>query len=177
MKKSLEEFRMEFLLKEIEIANLKINHFDVLRLKTKQLAITLWIATLGFGLKDKIELLYFMAVFIPLPFWLIDTKYRQYASGWNKRFFAIGNFIRNGKFKVKGNKTVTLTDFITSKEKTFPVPDFWAGSTISDKAHKESTGFIKNFSYRGNILIYLPMIIIPMFFIVLAIFKVKYLGH
>ncbi len=50
-----EDFKAEILKQEIDIVQHKINHFDNLRHRTKQMAITLWLAAVGFGISKNAE--------------------------------------------------------------------------------------------------------------------------
>ena len=61
------DFRIEILKKEIDLTGTKVNHFDTLRLRTRQTAIALWTAVLGFGLKERIPELFALAILMPLP--------------------------------------------------------------------------------------------------------------
>jgi hypothetical protein len=90
------EFRIDLLKKEIDMISQKINHFDNLRQKTKQMGIILWTATIGYGLKENIPFLFYISVLLPLPFWLMETSFRRFYKGHQIRLKAIRDFIRDG---------------------------------------------------------------------------------
>ena len=69
---TMKELRLDVLKQEIELVQAKINHFDDLRHRTKQLAVTLWAASIGVGATN-IDVVLFLAAFIPLPFWFMDS--------------------------------------------------------------------------------------------------------
>ena len=58
-------FRIQMLDKEIDLIREKINHFDNLRWKRRQMAFVLWTATLGFGIKEETLGYFFLAAFLP----------------------------------------------------------------------------------------------------------------
>ena len=173
----LKNFRIKMLSQEIDFIGTKINHFDNLRQKTRQMALILWTATIGFGVKDNGEMLFILAALIPLPFWLIETSYRQYHKGWYGRLKAIGEFIRDGEYKLKGQEPPAFfSDFFSDeydKKKfdrpRFPILDYWGTETIAEEQHKQETSFRKNFWARKNMLLYLPMFGIGLF---LSIFEI-----
>ena len=168
------KFKIDMLKQEIDFINSKIDHFDNLRLKIKQIAIVLWVATVGFGLKEQIKIMFFISAFLPLFFWLIDTIYRSYYEGYHHRLLAIKDFISTGKYTVKGKENVTLADFIKGVEEgNFPVFDYWAQLTISENKHKEITKFSTNFFYRTSMLVYIPMIGISLILCILLMINIK----
>jgi len=162
------EFRIDITKKEIDILNSKINHFDNLRLKTKQMAIILWTASVGYGLKENLHILFFISTLLPIPFWLMETSYRRYYKGFHLRLWAIRNFFRNGKFKVREEVEVTLEQFLKDKDCNFPLFDFWANDTIDSWWFNKETSFYKNFFNRNLILVYGPMVIISIILICIS---------
>ena len=97
-------FRIEILKKDMDICSTKVNHFDNLRLRTRQTGIALWTAVLGFGLKEDVSGLFALAVMLPISFWILDGRYRRYQRGWSLRLRAIRVFIRDGQYNVRGQK-------------------------------------------------------------------------
>jgi len=108
------------------------------------------------------HLLLLLSVFLPLPFWVIESSYRKYHKGWQARLRAIRDFIRDGKYKVKGQEPqAILADFLTDVYdthdfggKTFPVFDYWGTETLEPEKHKRETDFLRNFFARRNLLLY-----------------------
>ena len=156
-------FRFEMLKKEIDMLSQKINHFDNLRLRTKQMALALWIAIVGFGIKNTstpdLNLLIF-AAFIPIPFWIMDTRYKTYYKGFFLRLKAIRRFITDGKYNVAGdeNSRAELGQFLSDQQHTlFPIFDYWASETVAKAKHQRNISFFRNFFSGNNLLIYLPM--------------------
>ncbi|MCK4760610.1 MAG: hypothetical protein KAW12_00325 [Candidatus Aminicenantes bacterium] len=122
----LNEFRIEILKQEIEVINQKINHYDNLRLKTKQMAIFLWVAVIGFGFKNGSPsdnwLLFLLAAIIPLPFWYIEASFRRYYKGWSDRFKAIRLFLVTGEYEIADGTKATLKEFLdAAKDSNFPL--------------------------------------------------------
>ena len=151
-------FRFEMLKAEIDLVNGKIKHFDNLRLRTRQMAIVLWTATLGFGVKEDLALLVGVAALVPLPFWSIETNYIRYYRGMYARLRAIRDFLRDGRYEVQGETVATLEQFLGPTERpVFPVFDYWAIETIAQEEHRRRTKFARVFLSRMNLLIYVPM--------------------
>jgi hypothetical protein len=170
----LSDFKIDMLKQEIDLINTKINHFDTIRLRLKQIAIVLWTATVGFALKDKVDLLFFISIFLPFPFWFIDTTYRKYYEGWHHRLLAIKEFLSKGKYLVQGEEEVSLEAFINGTEGgSFPLFDYWAQITIPEKEHVRITKFARNFFYRTSTLVYLPLVIISLFLGMLSVLNIK----
>ncbi len=164
------EFRIDLLKKEIDMINQKVNHFDNLRQKTKQMGILLWTATIGYGLKENIQVLFYISALLPLPFWLMETSFRRYYRGFYARFRAIAEFIRNGNYNLKGTE-VTLAQFLSEDENSdFPIFDYWGIETIPSEKHRKETGFLNSFIDRNLLLVYGPMMLIS---IVLIISKIQ----
>lgn len=151
----LKDFRIDILTRELELCLSKVNHFDNLRLRMRQTGIALWIAVLGFGLKEAADDLLILAILLPVPFWVIDASYRRYQRGWNLRLRAVRDFIRDGEFVLPGNRKATLNEFLQSDEAAaFPTIDFWARRTVPEKEHRRETSFLRNFFNRNHLMIY-----------------------
>jgi hypothetical protein len=56
MTSTMIDFKIDILKQEIEIISEKVNHFDNLRHQTKQMAITLWLAAVGVGIAENIDI-------------------------------------------------------------------------------------------------------------------------
>jgi len=170
----LKEFRVEILKTEIESISTKINHFDDLRLRTRQTCISLWIAALGVALTQNISAIYFLAVFIPIPFWIIEARYRRYQKGNSLRLGAIRNFIRDEKYNVPNEKEeATLDNYLNSNTKPiFPAFYYWGNKTIPNERFKKEIRFINNLLSRNIIIIYFTLIILALF---LEIFRNSFL--
>ncbi len=173
---NVNELRVDILKKEIDVISQKINHFDDLRLKTRQMCIAVWVAVVGFGLKDSnlphSVFLFFLASLIPLPFWYIESTYRRRYKGWSERFKAIRKFIRDGEFELPGGKIVKYIDFIDSKNTNtnFPLFDYWAQETIDKKIRKEKTALLRSLLNPKIFWIYFSMVMIAG---VLSVFKLQ----
>lgn len=162
----LNEFRIDILKQEIELINQKMNHFDNMRLKTKQMAIFLWVAVIGFGLKSDVSsgngsLFFLFTAFIPVSFWYLEASFRRYYKGWSERFKAIKEFIRDGKYKIKGGTIVTLDDFLAlGKDSIFPLSDYWAKETVEEKVYQNAKSLRRSLFNHKIIWVYFPMVLI-----------------
>ena len=165
------EFRIDITKKEIDLINTKINHFDNLRLRTKQMAIILWTATVGFGLKESIPILFLISVLLPIPFWLMEAKYRKYYKGFRLRLWAIWDLFRNGKYDVRGEIEVNIEQFLNDKECEFPLFDLWGNDTINVGSFKKETNTFRNFMDRGLVLIYGSMALISLILLYIQLLK------
>lgn len=158
----MEEFKIGILKQEIELVNQKINHFDDLRHRTKQMAVTLWLAATGVGISSHSELVLFLAMFVPFPFWILESVYHRYQEGYIARLQAIRNFIRSGIFII-GKEKVTLEECINTGDfGAFPVPDYYARNTISKEEHKKRTSPYRNLIKVKMLIFYVPLIIIAL---------------
>ncbi|ODS34974.1 MAG: hypothetical protein A7316_10925 [Candidatus Altiarchaeales archaeon WOR_SM1_86-2] len=159
----IKELKIDILKQEIEIVQQKINHFDDLRHRTKQMAVTLWLAAVGVGLTINLQLLLIIAAFVPFPFWVFESVYHKYQEGWSARSTAIQSFIRTGKYKVRGVKDVSLEECLNSPDfGEFPVPDHYAKNTLSKKDHRKRTNVLCNFVKIKKVIFYFPLVIIAL---------------
>ena len=109
------------------------------------MAIVLWTAAVGFGLKENMGLLCALGALVPSPFWIIDAWYRQRERALMLRFKAIRDFLRDGRYMVKGENEATLQQFLDAEETSlFPVPDNWGSKTIPPKTLEVSCGLRHN---------------------------------
>lgn len=161
-----DETRIVFLNKEIDIISQKINHFDNLRLKTRQITIALWVGVVGFGLNSSGNnysvFLFFLGSLIPLPFWYIESTYRRYYKGWSERFKAIRKFLRDGYYNLPDGKKVLYRDFVDEGliSSDFPLFDYWGHKTIDKNIRKEKVSLFGSIMNPNIFLIYFPMVII-----------------
>jgi len=161
-KQSIMNFRLDILKIEIELIQEKVNHFDDLRHRTKQLAVTLWAAAVGAGATTGIDLVLYLAAFIPIPFWFLDSTYHRYQEGHTGRMNAIRDFIRTGKFNVQGELEARLEESIKSDDfSSFPVPDFYGKHTLETAEHKRLTSLPRNLFKGKTLVFYTPLIAIP----------------
>lgn len=130
---------------EIDLVSKKINHFDVLRLQTKQMAITLWLATIGAALTFYSTPLAILGVYVPLPFWIFDANYHRYQEGFTARLKAIQSHLRQAAYQ--------------DKEVIFPIPDFYGTHTLDIENHRRLTGFARNFLKPLNVAFYASLIL------------------
>lgn len=172
-------YKLESIWKEIEIINNKINHFDDLRLRTKQLAIVLWVAFMGFSLKNdtNLQILLSLSWLLPIPFWYMDASYRKYYKGWEMRFQALRHFIRNGSYKLPNGNIEKLEDLVNSPGKSkFPIFDYWGHYTIDSKIRKKQLNIFKSIFNIKVFLLYYAMIYIS-FIIASRYIKITFLGQ
>jgi hypothetical protein len=71
-------FRLEILRDELGRSQNRIENYDSLIFRIKGWAITLWLGTLWFALKENLPLLLFAAIPVLISFWLIETQYKRY---------------------------------------------------------------------------------------------------
>lgn len=162
---NLDVFRTDILKQEVDLISQKINHLDNLRLKTRQMAILLWVAVIGLGLKGEApsdnNLLFVLASFIPFPFWHAEASFRRYYKEWSLRLKAIRKFIRDGEYELADGTKSTLNDFLDkTKESSFPLFDYWAHKTVEEVKRKKETSFFRSFFNRRILWIYYPMVLI-----------------
>ncbi len=162
------EFRIGILKQEIELIHQKMNHFDCMRLKTKQMAIFLWVAVVGFGLKTDSPTdngsVFLLAALVPFPFWHLEASFRRYYAGWSLRFKAIMKFLYNEEYPIKGDTIVTLKGFLNEdeEERNFPVSDFWAKNTVKENVFKDATKLRRSYFDHKIIWVYFPMVLISL---------------
>lgn len=157
---TIRDLKIEILKQEIELVHQKINHFDDLRHRTKQMAVTLWLAAVGVGITAKLQLVLILAAFVPLPFWVFESFYHAYQEGFSARLGAIRTFIQDGRFTVRGQVEVSLEECLDSTDfGAFPVPDYYGGRTLPRKTHKERTSVLRNFFKIKMVLFYLPLVV------------------
>ena len=160
---TLGDFKKEILKQEIEILQQKINHFDVLRYRSRQMAIALWLATIGFGLSQYQNWIVILAILVPIPFWYIESIYHANQEGFIGRFWAIGIFIRDGKFDVQGKGDVELaTCFSDQNFGGFPVADYYGNKTIEQENQKKRVSIRRNFFKLKMVIFYLPLSVIAL---------------
>ncbi len=161
-KTMISDFKREILKQEIQIVHEKINHFDSLRHRTKQMAITLWIAAFGFGVSQDTPWVIALSIVIPLPFWYIESIYHANQEGFIGRFWAIRQFIRDGEFEVGGKRPpVTLADCMRDENfGEFPVPDYFPNKTFSEEELRRRISVKNNFLKTKMFIFYAPPILV-----------------
>lgn len=165
---SLNEYKLETLKQEIDFLSKKVNHFDVLRQRTKQMAITLWLAAVGFALAQDQQYILFISIFVPLPFWVQDSYYHTYQTGFDYRFWAIREFIRDGRYLVEGKNLVLLSEYFDEdKLGKFPIPDYYGNATIQIDVWKNNDSALRKFFKLKTVMFYFPLVLCSTF---LAIF-------
>ena len=138
----IEELGPEILKQEIDLISQKVNHFDDLRHRTKQLAISLWLAAVGAGLTFGAPILVGIAVVVPLPFWWFDATYHGYQEGFATRLRVIADFLRTGKWEPpKCPKKPILR---RNGGPVFPIPDYYGERSVSARDHSRETSVIRN---------------------------------
>ena len=156
----ISQFRVEILKQEIDTLSQHFMHIATHRWRCRQMAIVLWTAAVGFGLKENMGLLCALGALVPSPFWIIDAWYRQRERALMLRFKAIRDVLRDGRYMVKGENEATLQQFLDAEETSlFPVPDHWGSKTIPPKTLEVFCGL------RHNLWMKILVVYIPMFFV------------
>lgn len=148
--------RAEVLKQEIELVFQKIQHFDDLRQRTKNLTLTLWLGAVGAGLAFELPFLLFLSTFVPLPFWYFEANYHAYQEGFASRLNCIEVYLRKGKWLLSrrkgGPKSITPT-----ADKPFPIPDYWGNETLDKVEHRYETSRWRNFIKRKTLIFFLGL--------------------
>lgn len=161
----MDTFRADILKQEIEYLNHRLDHFDDLRHRTKQLAATLCAAAIGAGLTIATArpLLFLLAAAVPLSFWHRDAAYHAYQEGFHARLRAIRNFIRDGSYTSPAGQVATLKGTLDgSAAGIFPLPDYYGNKTLSEEEHKRITNRWRNATTWNMILFYAPLCLTPL---------------
>jgi len=147
-------FKADILKQEIDLLAKKVDHFDDLRYRTKQMVATLWIAAVGAALTLRSQPLLWLALFIPAPFWYYDAQYNAYQTGFSKRWWAVRKFIRDGTFRVPAGEARLDDLFSNCSQCAFPIPDFYGEKTFDEADHKKQTSLISNAFTKKMLLFY-----------------------
>ena len=123
---------------EISLVFHKINHFDDLRHRTMQLAVTLTIAVVGGAFSIRSTPLLFIAALVPIPFWVIDARYHSYQEGYTLRWISIERFL-SGRWGPED----------------FPIPDYYGRRT--HREHASKTSLMVNLLSARSIVTYLGL--------------------
>lgn len=150
---NVDDIKPDILKQEITLVMEKINHFDDLRHRTRQMALTLWVVVVGTGLTLNSVTLLLFGVLVPVPLWYIEATYHAYQEGFASRFWAIQAFL-NGR---------------RSEEQPFPIPDYYGNrGSISKEKHKELTSIRHNTFKRKMLIFYVPLLLISVVFAILS---------
>lgn len=168
------DFKADIIKQEIDLLVKKVNHFDDPRYRTKRMAATLWIAAIGAALTLPSYPLLWLALGVPLPFWYFDACYNGCQAGFERRFWAIRDFIQDGKFKLPNGRKPTLDDFLTAGSNEFPVPDYYGNETFDTKLHEWHTSKIRNAFTLKMVLFYGSLTVVAS--LLLLVFKWLNLG-
>ncbi|MCG8345885.1 MAG: hypothetical protein MI685_12115 [Chlorobiales bacterium] len=148
--------RAEVLKQEIELVFQKIQHFDDLRQRTKNLTLTLWSGAVGAALAFEMPSLLFLSAVVPLPFWYFEANYHAYQEGFASRLNCIEVYLRTGKWlrsrRKGGPKSISPT-----AEKPFPIPDYWGNQTLEKAEHRHETNRWRN-AVKWKTLIFFPVL-------------------
>lgn len=159
----IRDFKLDILKQELDIVVNVSNHFDDLKHRTKQMAITLWVAAVGFGLSQNPSLILFLAAFIPFPFWILDSFYSAHQIKFLERFWAIDVFIRDGKYNLQNRSIVSLADCLKDDSfGEFPVPDYYGTKTIEENILEKETSIFRSFIEWKLVLFYLPQVVVAL---------------
>ena len=156
---TIKDLKLDILKQEIDLINAKINHFDDLRHRTKQMAMTLWLAAVGVSLSTKLDILLWLAAFVPLPFWYLETVYHAYQEGFVLRWSAIRRFIRDGKHECADGTIAQLVDCMNDDHfGSFPVPDDYGRRSVEKTRHDRATSVLRNLVKTRPMLFYLLLV-------------------
>lgn len=161
----METFRADILKQEIEYLHHRLDHFDDLRHRTKQMAATLCAAAIGAGLTitPSRPLLFLLGAAVPLPFWYRDAAYHAYQEGFHARLRAVRNFIRDGSYKSPHGQVATLKGTLDGSEQgIFPLPDYYGNKTLPEDEHNRITSRWRNATTRNMVLFYAPLSLAPL---------------
>ena len=171
----LGDFKADILKQEIDLLVRRIEHFDDLRHRTKQMAATLWLAAVGAALTLPSKPLLWLALGIPVPFWYFDAHYNAYQAGFNRRFWAIRAFIRDGNFTTPAGDA-SLTDFLSdSGASVFPVPDYYGNTTFDQESLKRHTSKIRN-AFTGKMVLFYGSLTIAALLLLLVFERLNLAG-
>ena len=142
----------DILMQELELVMNKVNHFDNLRNRTRQMALVLWVAVFGTGLTLNSVALLVLGIFVPGPLWYIEATYHAYQEGYATRFWAIQRFLTGRR----------------SEENPFPIPDYYGNrGSISKKRHDKLTSILRNAFKRHMLVFYCPLLVVSFVFAIL----------
>ncbi|MBI3695872.1 MAG: hypothetical protein HY238_13660 [Acidobacteria bacterium] len=161
----MEAFRADILKQEIEYLHHRLDHFDDLRHRTKQMAATLCAAAIGAGLTITTArpLLFLLAAAVALPFWYRDAVYHAYQEGFHARLRAVRNFIRDGSYASPNGQVATLEGTLGGTEQgIFPLPDYYGTKTLHEQEHKRLTNRWRNATTWNMTLFYAPLCVAPL---------------
>ena len=93
---SLLEYQLELLSQEIEVIHSRIREYDEISFKVKGWSITLWIAIIGYSLREDGNL-YVILISIPalILFWMIDAMFKSYQLQVRNRLGRIEEFLNS----------------------------------------------------------------------------------
>ena len=161
------DFKADILKQEIDLLDRRVQHFDDLRHRTKQMAATLWVATVGTALTLAKQPLLWLALFVPVPFWYFDAQYNAYQEGFWRRWWAIREFIRDGTFGVPAGQARLDDLFSNCSRCVFPVPDFYGEKTFEKAAHEKHVSLKRNAFTRKMRFFYGTLLVATVVLIVL----------
>ena len=150
-----QNYKSEILKQEIDMVFQKIKHFDDLRNRTKQLAITLWVAALGASLSFKLRPLLILSAIVPIPFWYFEATYHAYQEGFSSRLSAIEYFLRTGRWRKSRRAKGEIIE--PSEENPFPIPDYYGDQTLNKNEHDRETSVLRN-AFKFKTIIFYPLL-------------------
>ena len=129
---------------EINLIAQKINHFDDLRHRTMQLAVTLTIAGVGGAFTIHSRDMLFVAAIVPIPFWYVDARYHAYQEGFTLRWLSIENYLAG---RWSGD--------------TFLIPDYYGSRTHPE--HIRKTSLLRNLFRPRSLATYIGLTVFVFF--------------
>lgn len=144
----------DILKQEIELVFEKINHFDNLRHRTKQMAVTLWATAIGAGVSLNSRALIGLAALVPIPFWYFDATYHAYQEGYQTRLRAIRKFLRTEHWERPADAQRYEGE---RNPNGFPIPDYYAKGSVCNAVHDRETSVLRN-AFKAKTLIFYPLL-------------------
>lgn len=79
------DFRLEWLFKEIELLEKKIEFYDSLSFKIKGWVVVPWFALMSFAINESDWRISLISIFLPVLFVLIESSYKRYQNEFIRR--------------------------------------------------------------------------------------------
>jgi hypothetical protein len=80
-----EEIQLNLLKMELELVQRQMDKYDQLSVTTKTWTVTLWIASLGWYFQIKHQEIIFLAMFVVILFWFLDSMNKNLRQGYKRR--------------------------------------------------------------------------------------------
>ena len=145
--KSLFEYKIEILLKEVEILSSNIKHLDNILFRVKNWGVTFFSGFVIFAFSSNVSYLLLFECVVTVLFWSTDAIYKSIQRKMIVRYNKIEHYFRTQFSKDYDNDLVSIN-----------LPDI--GARVSVKDSDKKTSILKGAFYIHTSLIYIVMIII-----------------